>query len=247
MFLILSSDSDYLVSFVILWLVLFLVIGSTKCDISRIGSFLHKPKPIKNSKIDDEIKRLFDMVDNLGLTYSVRTNFNDVSLKQSFDERNFRNCINILKDRMGIGCHIILRIYRDDRFPWSHCNGVVNIPTFIPLIGTDQFNCFEFIISIRQSTKIKYETFVYTILHEMSHILLHTMRHRLKESEEATDILVMMHGFTNIMREGMVVEHRTGDILRDGFSRRLNDETELIGYLGRANFDRVANYLQTKM
>ena len=41
----------------------------------------------------------------------------------------------------------------------------------------------------------KCETFVYSIVHEMSHIRLHTDRHELRESEVATDLLCLVLGF----------------------------------------------------
>jgi hypothetical protein len=213
-----------------------------------------KDKPINQpneTPVQDDTfyKNLCRIVEELLQTFPLKPAINDSLIKKHFDDRNFALCKSEIQKKMGIECQVKLISYEDDKFPGrERTNGFVTIPNNIPLIATEQFRNFRFEITIKKSTKIKYETFVYTLAHEMSHILLHSIKHRLKDSEEATDILPMLLGFSNIMKNGIIIENKIGDIMEDGISRRETHETIFNGYLGnKKNFERLNTYISNKL
>lgn len=201
-----------------------------------------KSKPVRSYE-DSESRQLFNLIDELTRTFKIKVPINDRTLKKHFDDRNFAGCISEIKKQMGLNNRILLRCYSDEKYPRDGSYGFIEIPNNIPLINTPAFNNFKMVVSIKESTKISYETFIYTLSHELSHALLFSMRHPLKESEEATDLLVLIMGFGNIMRKGIKDERKTGHYARDGFTQFTQSRTIICGYLGETNFEFVYRYI----
>jgi hypothetical protein len=78
----------------------------------------------------------------------------------------------------------------------------VSIPANLPMYGTSSLT--DFPINVRVSENCRYwsQIFMAIMAHELSHILLHSLRHPQKNNEIYTDLTSMILGFGSIMENG---------------------------------------------
>ncbi len=106
----------------------------------------------------------------------------------------------------------ILRMYKEYNIPFDRSKE----PAFVrfsepPYFGTKSFENHRFELVIGETMKYESaEAFVYLVAHELSHIVLHSIRHRLKQSEIATDICAIILGYGDVMRKGRVLAGNVG-------------------------------------
>ena len=85
----------------------------------------------------------------------------------------------------------------------------VSIPSYLPLYGTSGLQGFPISVKISDNCRRYPQTFVAVMAHELSHIVLHSLRHKEKDNEFYTDLTAMILGFSNVMRNGRkVIETR---------------------------------------
>lgn len=79
----------------------------------------------------------------------------------------------------------------------------VTIPNSMPLFGSRDLEKCKLTIKIQKYLRYeKFETFFYCISHEMSHVLLKVVKPELWENEQATDLLTMFMGLSEIVKNG---------------------------------------------
>jgi len=73
------------------------------------------------------------------------------------------------------------------------------IPPNIPIYGTPNFHRLQLRLLINRNIfKKSFDMFIVGVAHEMSHVLLDSTYNPWHESEKATDILVLIHGFMEV-------------------------------------------------
>ncbi len=111
----------------------------------------------------------------------------------------------------------------------------VSIPASLPLYGSLDLNGYVIDVKISESC-IKYpKSFTVVMAHELSHVLLYSLRHPKKNNEIYTDLLAMMLGFQTIFRDGRKVtttEEQTGIM-----ETIVKTTTTTYGYLSDEQFD----------
>jgi hypothetical protein len=116
----------------------------------------------------------------------------------------------------------------------------VSIPPDLPLFGTSRMVDFPIRVRVGEDCYDHPETLIAVMAHELSHILLHSLMHKERESEFYTDLTPMVLGFAAIVRSGrkVVTESYSNS---DPFSRSTTTRTETTtyGYLTDDNFDFV--------
>lgn len=75
----------------------------------------------------------------------------------------------------------------------------VKIPNNLPSFGSSKLIGFPIEIRIDSSLKEKPDIFIYTIAHELSHVLLFSLNHKERKSERFTDLMAMAAGFYEVM------------------------------------------------
>lgn len=86
----------------------------------------------------------------------------------------------------------------------------VTIPENLPIYGTPAFASHIIRINTGDAIgKVPAETAIAIIVHELSHILLHSLRHYDRDSEQCTDLVPIALGFANIVRSGRAVTTST--------------------------------------
>ncbi len=84
------------------------------------------------------------------------------------------------------------------------------IPESLPIYGTPAFLAHVIRITTGDALgKVPAETAIAILSHELSHILLHSLRHHDRDSEQCTDLVPIALGFAGIVRAGRVVTTST--------------------------------------
>ena len=92
----------------------------------------------------------------------------------------------------------------------------VIIPADLPMYGTAAFKAH--VIDVRISPGFETmppQTLVTLLAHELAHVVLHALRHPQRDSEQFTDLVPLMAGFGDIVKQGRVVrktEHRGNEV-----------------------------------
>jgi len=110
----------------------------------------------------------------------------------------------------------------------------VRIPTSIPMFGTEGLRNFPIEVRVSQNCGKSPATFVAIMAHELSHVLLASLRHPRRDSELHTDLVPLLLGFRRIASVGRTrVERGTEGEVRTTF-----------GYLTDPQFYFAVGYVE---
>ena len=109
----------------------------------------------------------------------------------------------------------------------------VNIPEHMPLYGSKELEGFLVKVKVSDNCLVNPDTFVAVMAHELSHVLLKSMRHPKWDDEIYTDIVPIVLGFGRIVKEGRKVITYSTD--RDVEIKH----TTTYGYLSDTDFEMV--------
>jgi hypothetical protein len=85
----------------------------------------------------------------------------------------------------------------------------VQIPGFVPFYGTSSLVGFPIDIKVSDNCLKSPQMFIAIMAHELTHILLHSFRHKSKENEFFTDLTAMTLGFVDIFNQGRMYSYST--------------------------------------
>jgi len=122
----------------------------------------------------------------------------------------------------------------------------VSIPSYLPMYGTSGLNNFLISVRVSESCADNPATLIAIMVHELSHIVLHSLWHKEKDNEIYTDITAMMLGFSNIIKNGRKVI-KTSSSTDYGFlsnTTTTTTETTTYGYLSDENFSFAFNKIE---
>lgn len=113
----------------------------------------------------------------------------------------------------------------------------VSIPEFLPMLGTAALKGYPIKVRVGENCHKHGYAFIAIILHELSHVLLASVRSPHKDSELHTDLVPIILGFRKAVRRGRIVVETTATF----FSEKTT--TTKYGYLTDAQFDLACNYV----
>jgi hypothetical protein len=116
----------------------------------------------------------------------------------------------------------------------------VTIPANLPMYGTVAFTSHTIEMTLGEAfVAAKPQTAVTLLAHELSHVLLHALRHHNRDIEQFTDLVPLVLGFTDIVGPGRVstVSEEIGNVVRTS--------TLTYGYLSDAEFSLARQLVAT--
>ncbi|MFC1900652.1 hypothetical protein ACFLYN_03560 [Chloroflexota bacterium] len=119
----------------------------------------------------------------------------------------------------------------------------VEIPAYLPFYSSSEFDRFPINIRISEDLINDPSAFIPIIAHELSHIVLHSLRFREKDNEYYTDLTAMILGFSEIMKNAR-------DLVTEVETKQQGDRLIMIthkaryGYLPDDLFDFAMNRIK---
>ena len=161
-------------------------------------------------------------------------------LKRLYKQKDYPAMLGWIKNAMRLELKVGLRIVDkiDDAHPMS-----IEFSKPVPGIGTKEFKNYRVIVNAgREIFDTKpFDWIVAGFAHELSHIVLFLIGHRLQEEEKAVDLTSMILGFDKFL---VNAKRSTSDTTwRAGLSRTTT-KTEWLGYLTIPERDFARSYLK---
>ena len=146
------------------------------------------PKSLWYSEVEECIKKIANY---LGLPIAINLSYVSSQYQQGNTGSGFESSALATTDRAGRGVEGI--------------TAQVSIPSYLPLYGTSGLRGFPISVKISDNCVEHPETFMSIMAHELSHIVLHSLRHKEKDNELYTDLTAMILGFSKVMGIGRKV------------------------------------------
>ncbi|MFA5163129.1 MAG: hypothetical protein WC441_01215 [Patescibacteria group bacterium] len=166
-------------------------------------------------------------LDKLISTFGLVLRRPDKALRIQHQHRLYAECIQELKRIMNIDAHIKLRVFPEKLWPHGKNSGRINFPKDLPFIASPEYKKVIFVIDIKEEYLRNYPQFIVVAVHELSHLLLFSLKHELRESELATDLCLFVFGFGPAIAEAYKGPAR-------------------LGYLSERQFQHALKYVETK-
>jgi len=174
---------------------------------------------VSNNYINNAINELTTLL-------GVKDPIADQTILKSFRAGNIKACTEKIANYLGL--HIVVSLsyvsaqYQQrnagNRFESTglaqtgHASGgvegitaQVSIPSYLPSYGTSALENFPIAVKISDNCLNYPQTFMAIMAHELSHVLLHALRHREKDNEFYVDLTAMILGFSRVLKNGRKV------------------------------------------
>jgi hypothetical protein len=161
-------------------------------------------------------------------------------LKTLFKQKNYPAMLGWIKNAMRLELKVGLRIV--DKIEGEHPMSI-EWSKPIPHIGTKEFKNYRVVVNARRDivdTK-PFEWIVAGFAHELSHVVLFSMGHKLQEEEKAVDLTSMILGFGDFLVGAKQSTSETTS--RIGYSVT-STKTDWLGYLTIPERDFARKYLK---
>jgi len=163
------------------------------------------------------------------------------NLMDYFFENKFKELFEIIAQDMGMPIKVNLQIIPNQNINPLNSSimklAEVCIPSNFPLFGSEEMNNFLVTIRMDKNAPKNPDTLIAIITHELSHLLLASIKSRSFNNEIYTDIVPFLLGFKEVVRRG-----RNSDFyFIDG--EKLHGKRVTLGYLENDQFD----FLNTKV
>jgi hypothetical protein len=163
-------------------------------------------------------------------------------LKGLYRQKNYPAMLGWIKNAMHLELKVGLRILKkmDGPHPMS-----IEIGKPVPRIGSEEFKTFRVIVNARRDVfDMPFDWIVAGFAHELSHVVLFSIGHKLQEEEKAVDLTSMILGFGDFF---VKAKRSTSEMTwRTGYSKT-STKTEWLGYLTIPEREFARNYLKKIM
>ncbi len=117
--------------------------------------------------------------------------------------------VSVVSKDTPFGSHSLARTDRSGR-GIEGIEAQVVIPPNLPLFGSAELRRYPISVLITPTFRTaKPETAITILAHELSHVLLHSLRHPQRDSEVFTDLVPLVLGFAEIVQRGRRVSSET--------------------------------------
>src|SRR6266481_6134080 len=117
-------------------------------------------------------------------------------LQRLYKQKDYPSMLGWIKNSMRLELRVGLRIV--DKIDYNHPMWI-EIPKPIPVIGTPEFKNTRVTVNVTRDTidTKPFDWIVAGLAHELSHVVLFSIGHKLQEEEKAVDLTAMILGFEN--------------------------------------------------
>lgn len=178
------------------------------------------------------------------------------TLRTLHQKKDFVGMIQHIKAEMRLGMRLRVGLVNNGGEPrvpaWIH------LPRLMPLYGTTAFEKMALTMHIQKPflREAPFETTVGVMAHELSHVVLEGVGHRLHQEEAAVDLTAMILGYRDFYRRGCEYSVLSETIHKIPIFKRLFrmapvhkeqiTTTHRVGYLTRAEVVFAADFMDFK-
>jgi hypothetical protein len=172
-------------------------------------------------------------------------------------KKDTEGCVQAIATRLGLPIRINLSFVPKDfrpgstdkfyssalsRTDWTGrgIEGIVaqvSIPQNLPMFGTTGLQHYPIRVRVSENCHAYPATFVAIMAHELSHVLLASLRHPQKDSELHTDLVPILLGFRGIVRRGRRTIESTTNVITT------TTRTTTYGYLTDSHFEFACRHV----
>jgi hypothetical protein len=144
-----------------------------------------------------------------------------------YREKNYTGIVKFVRDSMNLGLRIRVGLSNVDSR--THAPAWVQMPSPMPPLGTPEFKQTLATVFLSKSflSRANFDQVVLAVAHEISHIVLNSTNHPLRDQETAVDLTAMVLGYRDFYVGGC----ESVRIERRWFSRLETHAHQLYGYL----------------
>jgi len=153
--------------------------------------------------------------------------------------RDHKGIIRVVKRLMNIEAITFQVFWVPDGAAQNHKDAPawVEMPPDMPFYGSKEFKEMTIKMFFRKSFfQHSYDSAILAVAHELSHVVLESIRHPLRKCEKAVDITAMLLGFSHLYEAASHKEERTGNTI----------SIQTLGYLTREEVRQVNQILAEK-
>ena len=183
-------------------------------------------------EIDNKTIELY--IQKLVISYGLYPTVSDTALLIQFTYGLYAECIYEIMRKMGLSNKLKVICYADYKYPCSESVARILLPQTMPLLGSKGFNSLKIDVEIRESAKKHFYSFISSIAHELSHLVMYGTKHELCKSEIATDLCMLVFGFQNFVIKGK----------RMAVWTLLGNKNVTLGYLSTEQLQYAIGYIE---
>ncbi len=197
-----------------------------------------------------------DYIDELCASLGAAPPIDPAVLQSLYDRRDFAAMLGWIKTSMRLDLRVGLRIVERPETPTPMW---VELPPSMPALGSPAFRGLRVVVNA-QSEELDRRSFVWVVAgfaHELAHVALAAIGHRLREDERAVDLTATALGYQDFVGAAEVTRRvglgwsilltalllPFGLVIWAGPAR----QTLRLGYLTRSEADAARRYLATGM
>lgn len=191
-------------------------------------------------------------IDEMVASLGVKEDIPYATLASMLAQGSTQECVQEIAVRLGlpilIGVSYVSKDYRPgaagfrsselSRTDWTGhgIDGItaqVSIPESLPLYGSSSFSGYPIGVRLGESCSDRPETFITVMAHELSHVLLRSLRHPQRDSELHTDLVPILLGFGDCVGRGRK------SVRTETHAKGTTTHTTTYGYLTDSQFEFV--------
>lgn len=144
------------------------------------------------SRLAEEIKKYFPN------TRPIDESF----LRKLFEEKKYARLISEIKNHMGVRFKVSVKCFEKGKLTDQKGAAYIALPIPFPPRNSPAYNELVLDLFMNNDLLNSFYHFVMVTSHEFSHVVLHSLNHPYKNSEEATDIAAIVLGFSKFYELG---------------------------------------------
>lgn len=127
---------------------------------------------------------------------------NESFLRKLFEEKKYARLISEIKNHMGVQFKVSVKCFKKGKLTDQKGAAYIALPVPFPPRNSLAYNGLVLELFMNKNLLNSFYHFVMVVSHEFSHVVLYSLNHPLKHSEEATDITAIVLGFSKFYELG---------------------------------------------
>jgi len=195
-------------------------------------------------------REIKSIIEEIELTFGIKDAIDVDQLNNLLVNNKIKEVVETIGKQLGLP--VSFNVQLSDKFETSQLakkykSGVesitaqVLIPGNLPFYGTKELVNYPITVKISGNCFQQPESFFMVLSHELSHVLLHSIRSKEKDNEIYTDISAMMLGFVSVYDKGRKVSKESQFLMYKSV------ETTTYGYLSDEQFEFAQGQISLKL